>query len=156
MDEDEKAEVQRRLVHDRGNLADEFDMAYFWDALKDWKIYVHMLCTIGMYAPLYSFSLFLPTIIRNMGYSRINAQFLSVPPYVLACLVTIGIGFWADKKAQRGVFMMGCTCSAIIGWIMLISTTRTAVQYTGVFFACSGIFPCVPLGVAWVCSFLHV
>ena len=43
----EKAEVTRRLVHDRSSLADEFDMKYFWDAVKDWKIWVHMFITIG-------------------------------------------------------------------------------------------------------------
>lgn len=39
----EKEEVTRRLEQDRSALADEFDMAYFWDALKDWKIWVHMV-----------------------------------------------------------------------------------------------------------------
>lgn len=39
----EKEEVLRRLEHDRSSLADEFDMRYFWDALKDWKIWVHMV-----------------------------------------------------------------------------------------------------------------
>jgi len=53
--------VERRLKADRGALADEFDLKYAKDALKDWKIYVHMLITIGIYTPLYSISLFLPT-----------------------------------------------------------------------------------------------
>lgn len=88
-----------------------------------------MLCTLGLYAPLYSFSLFLPTIIHNMGYSRANAQFLSVPPYVGACVVTICVGFLADKYKQRGIFMMGCSALALVGWILLISTTQTGVQY---------------------------
>lgn len=40
--EPERTEVTRRLVHDRSSLADEFDMKYFWHAVKDWKIWVHM------------------------------------------------------------------------------------------------------------------
>lgn len=35
----EKQEVQRRLKEDRSALADEFDLKYFWDALRDWKIW---------------------------------------------------------------------------------------------------------------------
>ncbi|KAL2073530.1 hypothetical protein VTL71DRAFT_10856 [Oculimacula yallundae] len=146
---EEKLEINRRLVHDRSDLADEFDMRYFWDALKDWKIYVHMLITIGIYTAVYSFSLFLPTIIRNMGYTKVQAQLLSVPPYVLGCIITIGAGYYADKYKQRAVFMLACSGTAIIGWAMLISTTMPGVQYTGTFLACAGIFPCVPLGVAW-------
>jgi sugar phosphate permease len=44
---EERHEVSRRLEHDRSSLADEFDMRYFWDAVRDWKIWVHMLITIG-------------------------------------------------------------------------------------------------------------
>jgi hypothetical protein len=58
---DERVEVERRLKADRNSLADEFDLKYMWDAFKDWKIYVHMFITIGIYTPLYSISLFLPT-----------------------------------------------------------------------------------------------
>ena len=44
---EERHEVSRRLEHDRSSLADEFSMKYFWDAVKDWKIWVHMFITIG-------------------------------------------------------------------------------------------------------------
>jgi hypothetical protein len=63
--EEERDEVERRLKHDRSSLADEFDLKYAKDALKDWKIYVHMLITIGIYTPLYSISLFLPTLVPS-------------------------------------------------------------------------------------------
>ena len=35
---------------------------------------VHMFITIGVYTPLYSFSLFLPTIVANLGYTENTAQ----------------------------------------------------------------------------------
>lgn len=44
---EERNEVTRRLEHDRSSLADEFDLKYFWHAVKDWKIWVHMFITIG-------------------------------------------------------------------------------------------------------------
>lgn len=45
--ETEKKEISRRLEEDRSSLADEFGIQYFWDAVKDWKIWVHMFITIG-------------------------------------------------------------------------------------------------------------
>ncbi|KAL3425445.1 high-affinity nicotinic acid transporter [Phlyctema vagabunda] len=149
---EEKVEVARRLKADRNSLADEFDVKYFWDALKDWKIYGHMLITIGIYTPLYSISLFLPTIIRTMGngqYSPETSQLLSVPPYVVGCVFTIGAGLYADKLKQRGIFMLTFEAVAIIGWVLLISSDKPANQYIGTFFCVSGIYPLVPLGVAW-------
>lgn len=61
LSEEERTEVERRLKADRSSLADEFNLKFAKDALLDWKIYVHMFITIGIYTPLYSISLFLPT-----------------------------------------------------------------------------------------------
>jgi uncharacterized membrane protein YhaH (DUF805 family) len=36
-------------------------------AFKDWKIWVKMILTIGLFTPLYSIALFLPTIINGLG-----------------------------------------------------------------------------------------
>ncbi|KAF7510462.1 hypothetical protein GJ744_006741 [Endocarpon pusillum] len=145
----ERTEVQRRLKDDRSSLADEFHLRYFRQALKDWKIYVHMFITIGIYTPLYSIALFLPTIVKSMGYTNERAQLMTVPPYVVACFFTIGAGYGADRAGQRGIFMMAFELVAIAGFTMLISSGKPAVQYVGTFFAASGIYPLVPLGVAW-------
>ncbi len=108
-----------------------------------------MLITIGIYTPLYSISLFLPTIVKNMGYSNEHSQLMTVPPYVVACVFTIGTGYMADRMKQRGVFMLAHEAAAILGFAMLASTGKPGVQYTGTFLAASGIYPLVPMGVAW-------
>lgn len=108
----ERKEVTARLKRDRSSLADEFDMKYFWAALKDWKIWVHMFITIGVYTPLYSYALFLPTIVADLGYKNTTAQLLSVPPYFVACIFCIGAGYLADRMKQRGIFMIGFMCIA--------------------------------------------
>ena len=62
---EEKTEVSYRLMQDRSSLADEYNTKYMFHALKDWKIWVHMFITIGIYTPLYSVSLFMPTIVKG-------------------------------------------------------------------------------------------
>ncbi|KAI8173397.1 putative transporter [Colletotrichum sp. SAR 10_75] len=145
----EKEEVTHRLEQDRSALADEFDMIYFWDALKDWKIWVHMLITIGIYTPLYSYSLFLPTIVQGLGYTNNTAQLMTVPPYVVACVCCISGGWLADRHRQRGIYMIFFCAIGIIGFIMLLASQSNGVKYAGCFFAASGIYPNVPQGVAW-------
>ena len=105
--DDERKEVLARLKLDRSSLADEFDMKYFWQALKDWKIWVHMFITIGVYTGLYSYSLFLPTIVSKLGtYSKEESQLMTVPPYFAACICCITAGWYADRIGKRGVIMM--------------------------------------------------
>ncbi|KAH8826913.1 major facilitator superfamily transporter [Flagelloscypha sp. PMI_526] len=149
LSEDEKKEVVARLKLDRSSLADEFGMNYFWDAIKDWKIWVHMFITIGIYTPLYSISLFLPTIVKSLGYTNNTAQLMTVPPYAVACVFTLGGGYLADKLRQRGVFMIFFNLMAITGFAMLLGSKNDHVKYAGCFFAASGIYPNVPQGVAW-------
>lgn len=113
--EPERVEVMARLKRDRSSLADEFDMKYFWSALKDWKIWVHMFITIGVYTGLYSFSLFLPTIVKDLGYKDPKlAQLMTVPPYVVACFFCITAGWLADRLGQRGIFMIGFMVMAYV------------------------------------------
>ncbi|KAK3324986.1 major facilitator superfamily domain-containing protein [Apodospora peruviana] len=149
--DDERTEVLARLKRDRSSLADEFDMQYFWAALKDWKIWVHMFITIGVYTGLYSYSLFLPTIVRDLGYKDNPnlAQLMTVPPYIAACICCITAGWYADRLGQRGVFMIGFMATAIVGLIMLLATNNNGVKYAGCFFLACGIYPNVPQGVAW-------
>ncbi|OCK76566.1 MFS general substrate transporter [Lepidopterella palustris CBS 459.81] len=145
----EKFEVQRRLEADRSFLADEFDIRYFWDAVMDWKIWVHMFIFIGICTPLYSFSLFLPTIVKSLGYTDNTAQLMTVPPYVFACLLCISGGYAADKHGQRGIYMIGFNLLAILGFILLIASTHPHIKYAGTFLAAGGIYPNIPQAVAW-------
>ncbi|KAK3381765.1 high-affinity nicotinic acid transporter [Podospora didyma] len=146
---DERTEVQRRLLEDHGHLLDDFNLKYVWQAITDWKIYIFMLTCMAAFCPIYSFSLFLPTIIRGMGYTANNAQLMSVPPYVCACFFTIVASWLADKWRTRGVFLLGFQVVAIAGFAMLAGTANASVQYAGTVLAAIGIFPQVPLGIAW-------
>lgn len=97
-----------------------------------------MLICLGGFCPVYSFSLFLPTIIRNMGYSANNAQLMSTPPYVLACLFAIAGSQLADRCRQRGVFLLGFQLIAILGLAMLAASENPTLQYTGTVLAAIG------------------
>merc|ERR1711939_153098 len=129
LSETEKKEISRRLEEDRSSLADEYGTKYFMHAIKDWKIWVHMFITFGIYTPLYSFSLFLPTIVKTLGYSNEKAQLMSVPPYIVACFCCITGGYFADRLRTRGIFMIGFTLTAMLGVILQVSSDNPHVKY---------------------------
>ncbi|KAM7205404.1 high-affinity nicotinic acid transporter [Naviculisporaceae sp. PSN 640] len=145
----ERTEVVRRLRDDTGHLSNEYNSKYVWQALKDWKIYIHCLICMAGFCPIYSFSLFLPTIIKGMGYTANNAQLMSVPPYVCACFFTVTASWLADRYKKRGVFLLGSQLVAIVGFGMLAGSGKASVQYAGTVLAAIGIYPQIPLGLAW-------
>lgn len=146
----ERQEVLRRLSDGFGGLLDtESKMKYVFQAIRDWKIWVHMGIFIACFGPIYSFSLFSPTIIKGMGYTSNSAQLMSVPPYVCACVFTVGASYYADKFKQRGVFLLAFQVIAIAGFALLAGTENTSAQYGGLVLAAVGIYPQVPLSMAW-------
>lgn len=90
------------------------------------------------FCPIYSFALFSPTIVKNMGYAANEAQLMSVPPYVCACAFTIGASWFADRFRRRGVLLLGFQLVAILGFALLAASGDPAVQYTGLVFAAIG------------------
>lgn len=138
---EERTEVQRRMLDDC-SLSDDFHLKYAIQAFRDWKIWVTMLITIGSFTPLYSISLFLPTIINELGYTANESQLMTVPVYVLACFCTICGSLASDKVGQRGPFIMGFTLISITGFVLLISSAAPRTQYAGTFLAAAGTSSC--------------
>lgn len=100
--------------------------------------------------PIYSFSLFLPSIIKGLGYQAVHAQLLTVPPNVLAFLTVIAASFISDKIKMRGPMILLGLCVAAIGYIMQLASQKPGVKYAGTFFVAAGAFPCSPLVLAWL------
>lgn len=150
---DDRARVLRRLASDGQSSAkvESFKWKYFWASVKDWKTTAYAIIYMGADASLYAFALFVPTIIKGMNpqYSATTANLLSVPPYAVAAVATIFIGWLADRTKQRGYCNIGMSFFAIVGFAMLLGSANPHVQYAGVFLGALGIYPCIPNTVSW-------
>lgn len=148
---DDRARVIRRLKADRQSSAEHeaFQMKYVYASLADWKTWTGALIYMGADGALYAFSLFLPTIIAALGYASTKAQLLTVPPYAAAAVVTIFIGWVADRTHQRGLCNIGVSFIGIVGFAMLLGSNRAGVQYAGTFLGAMGIYPCISNTITW-------
>lgn len=97
-----------------------------------------------------SLPVFLPTILTTMGYSSIDAQGLTAPPYFLSFLVCIGTTFLADRLRQRGLIIAALSVLGGLGYVLLATVHIVAVRYLGVFLAAAGVFPAIANILPWV------
>lgn len=74
-----------------------------------------------------------------MGFSSINAQGLTAPPFFLSFLVTIFSTYIADKYQQRGITIFILSMIGGIGYVLLASCELVGVRYFGVFLAAAGV-----------------
>lgn len=115
-----------------------------------------------------SLPVFLPTILKEsmhvfpflyaranncpVGFTAVNAQGLTAPPFFLAFLVTLVTSYTADKTQQRGIMVMILSAIGGVGYIVLAVTKSVGARYTGVFLAAAGIFPAIANILPWVMS----
>ncbi|KAK7958056.1 hypothetical protein PG996_010502 [Apiospora saccharicola] len=152
--EDERRYIHQRLAADSDATNDEkFSWSAVRDALEDGNCWLYGLGFHTMSLPLYTLSLFLPTIISSLGYTAAKAQLLTVPPYAFAFLTTIAIAVLSERTGQRALFIAGSSLFGAIGYAILLGNTspkqRPGVSYLGTFFAAGGIYPAVALALSW-------
>ncbi len=92
---------------------------------------------------------FVPTILSEFGWTNIKAQLYSVPPYVLACFLTIGLGYCSDRVNRRGIFMLFALCFSITGFAILRFDENVHAKYAAVFLNAIGVFAASSGFLSW-------
>jgi dipeptide/tripeptide permease len=85
-----------------------------------------------------------------MGFTAVNAQGLSAPPYFISFLVTIGSTFVADRIQQRGLTVVIVSIVGGVGYILLATCKGVGPKYFGIFLAAGGVFPAIANILPWV------
>lgn len=152
--EEERVFMIRRLQDDMQFSAagETLKREYVWKSLTDWKTWIAMGIYMGFDGPLYAFSLFLPSIINQLGFKATQANLLSVPVYVWGCFMTCVIGFLGDRIGQRCYVNLALFGTGLVAYIILLASKTPALSYFAVYLAVSAIYPAIPNSVAWVAS----
>lgn len=104
----------------------------------------------GIVCPLYGISLFLPSIIRGLGYTSSTAQLLTIPIYITASVLPVAVAWWSDRVGKRHPFILVCLCIMAVGFIMCVASATPGVVYAGVFIAACAIYPAAPGNITWL------
>jgi MFS family permease len=118
-----------------------------------WLLLLLRLLTrlLGIVCPLYGISLFLPSIIRAIGYSSSTAQLLTVPIYITASVLAVVVAWYSDKVGKRYPFILVCLCLMAVGFIICIAGGSVpGLVYAGVFIAACALYPAFPGNITWL------
>lgn len=112
--------------------------------LFDIQAWLTGLASFALLVGLYSYSLFLPTIVAGLGYTGSEAQLHTVPPYVPAIILTVVVAFLSDRFKWRGPFVLICLPIAAIGYVLAITADNNRTRYIAVFLMAAGVYPTSP------------
>ncbi|KAK7887727.1 hypothetical protein LTR67_009630 [Exophiala xenobiotica] len=122
-------------------------------AFKDWKTWLFAAGQFTVNSMLYSYSIFLPTIIKGLGHwSSTQAQALTVPVYASGAISYLLVARLSDAHELRGPYQIGAACTCMIGYGLLIARVGPAVHYFATFVIALGLFIAVGIPLAWLPS----
>ncbi|KAI1376527.1 MFS general substrate transporter [Hypoxylon crocopeplum] len=110
------------------------------------------ICAAGFFSinvTVQGLSVFMPTILRELGYEALMAQYYTVPVYVAASLIAIAIGLISDKTRMRGIYLAVFTFLGITGFAMLRWGSGSTLKYAAVYLCAVGAFPGGPGFLSW-------
>ncbi|KAH8730182.1 major facilitator superfamily domain-containing protein [Phaeosphaeriaceae sp. PMI808] len=150
--EDERTFVKARLQIDQGKSARERPITArdVGHVFKDPKIIIGGFMYFGLIVPAYGYAYFSPAIIQSYGYSPIQTQLHSVPPWAAAFGFSMLVAFFSDKAKHRYLFAIFPISVCISGFAILISVhNHREVQYAALFLVAMGAYTAMPVIVCW-------
>ncbi|PYI11426.1 MFS general substrate transporter [Aspergillus sclerotiicarbonarius CBS 121057] len=150
--EEEKAVARARSLRRSGESerVTGIDWKELWQTLWDAKAWLTALMYFSCNVSFSSLPVFLPTILQDMGFTSINAQGLTAPPFFASFLVTIATTWLADRIQQRGLVIALFSLIGAVGYVLLATCTSVGMRYFGVFLAAIGVFPSIANILPWV------
>ncbi|CAO3587594.1 unnamed protein product [Absidia cylindrospora] len=93
---------------------------------------------------------FMPTFIQNIGYEGAMVQYMTIPVYVFAALLSLVVAVLSDRFQVRSVFVAFCMCLALVGYIIQVSSENHAVLFFSLFLCGGGVWASLGVSLAWL------
>lgn len=148
----ERAFMKAKLALDSGESSHDIKLnpKGVLVVFKEWKVWMAGLLYFFLIIPAYSYAYFAAAIVKSLGYSSIQTQFHSVPPWVAAFGFSMILAVLSDRVRHRFLFVVFSCLVAIAGFIMLLANkTNHNVRYAGLFLTASGLYTAMPILVCW-------
>jgi ACS family tartrate transporter-like MFS transporter len=134
LDNEEKHYVLQQLSQDappRGDL---------WKGLGDWRVWVLAVTDIGIIIALYGLGLWLPQIVKDMGFDNFQTGVVVAVPYIAS---TIGMVLWARSSDTLNERVWHVAIPALFASVSLMAAAFLGVNLWAILaltFASVGIY----------------
>lgn len=140
------------LTNDQqAEVSEKFRWSEVRRGVLDIQLWLTATAYFAILSGLYSFGLFLPTIIRGLGYTANEAQLWSVIPYAVAAVITVLVSFISDRLQVRGIIMLVTLPLAIIAYAAIanVGEQDNHIKYGMTVLMATGLYASVPPVLVW-------
>ncbi|KAM0229152.1 hypothetical protein ACHAPO_010182 [Fusarium lateritium] len=150
--EDEHQTILSRRSRFTKNTDTGISLDQVKSAFKDYRLYLFCLIYSGLSLSLAVAAVFLPTIVKDMGYHSVTANLMTAPIYAVAYLTLLVTATMSDKYRVRGLPIAIGGLIAGTGYICLGVLKGHTARYVACFLAVTGTYMAFPIVLTWITS----
>ena len=139
LSEEEKQTIATRLAADHAQH-DPAARHSLWPALRDARVLMLGVIYFGLVVGLYGIGLWLPQIVRAMGYSVQQFGLILILPYGLSALAMLVWGRHSDTSGERVLHVAGAALLGAAGLLASVHAPSNALAIAAVTCASMGIY----------------
>ncbi|GFN21282.1 MFS transporter [Aspergillus tubingensis] len=146
----ERAVAEWRLVSDSGQI-DEDNAGWkygFKRALTDWRLYIFALIFLCIQVASAT-SNFFPSVVETLGFNRVDTLLLTVPPYMVALVMSILNNRSADQLRNSSFHVCWPLVVAICGFVIGAASTNLGARYFAMILMVAGGHGANAVLLAW-------
>ncbi len=144
---EEKAILAARLVADRLNDAKLGAITGFWEMLADRRIWILIIPDFSIVIGLYGMGLWMPQMIKVLGFSNLETGFLVALPYFASMIAMVVLGLSSDRAGERVWHVAGAAFAGALGLLGAVLLHNPVLIIASFCLAASGIYGA--LAVFW-------
>ncbi|PKS05502.1 hypothetical protein jhhlp_008880 [Lomentospora prolificans] len=155
LSQEEKDLAIARLETEGSSSADKsMTWADAKSTLTDWRLYGHYVAYFAVSIPFASMSYFTPSITTGLGYVDLQAQLMTVPPWVVGYVVQILVAWSADHFNSRGMHSAALALVSTLGYVVsaVLPPDAYPSRYGCLILALTGAFSTIPPLLGWLTS----
>ncbi|KAI6085883.1 major facilitator superfamily domain-containing protein [Hypoxylon rubiginosum] len=151
---DERQLATVRILHDKKESSPHgtkklSPLQAIWASLVDLKVYFFVALYL-LDNGCATINYFVPTVVQNMGYAGVRAQWMTVPIWIVATAFLCIVPQTADRyKERRWHITFGFTLAFVSGIIIVTVENNLAARYAFICFYISGVYSAFPLILTW-------
>ncbi|KAF3763307.1 MFS general substrate transporter [Cryphonectria parasitica EP155] len=129
---------------------EEFSWQEIFITLRDPKLWLSGAIQFCQDILLYGFSTFLPSIIESMGYNSLQAQYLTIPVYIVGGGSFLALSFASDRFTLRSPFLVFANFIGVIGYALILSPVSNGVKFFGTFLCAIAAYNGPGINLTWL------
>ncbi|TXC04601.1 hypothetical protein FocTR4_00002279 [Fusarium oxysporum f. sp. cubense] len=121
-------------------------------AFLDYRLYLFCVMYSGLSLSLAVAAVFLPTIVKDLGYHSVQANLMTAPIYAVAYVTLLVTATLSDRFRARGIPISIGGLIAGTGYICLGLLKDDLARYVTCFLAVTGTYMAFPIVLTWITS----